>query len=127
MMQPLEIHRRYFDLKVILILIFLIITIFTATRSRAQKKLPRHKFLSFDIQGLGAVSLDDFFSKSDHLAAWGIHTSLLYHPAKIDKFYFGNGFIYYNYGIEDYTQSVMMAGSWIMSILSVIIIFFSPV
>jgi hypothetical protein len=111
-MQPIEIHRRYFDLKVMLVLVFVIITIFTATRSRAQDNTRNHRYFSMGIQGLGAVSLGDFFYESDQLVAWGIQSSLLYHPKKLNKCYLGVGFTYCNYGFEKYKQEVEIDGLW---------------
>ena len=111
-MRPLEIHRRYFDLKVMLILLFMILTIFVATKSQAQDDVPKHKYLSMSIQGLGAVPLGDFFYESNQIIAWGIQSTLLYHPRNLKKVYLGFGFSYYNYGIEKYNQEVEIDGIW---------------
>jgi len=83
-MHSSETHRRYFDLKVMLVLIFLLLAIFTVTRSRAQTKLPPHKDLSLSIHGLEAVSLEDFFHVSDQIKPRGIQGTMLHHP---DQFF----------------------------------------
>lgn len=86
-MHSTETHRHYFDLKVMLVLIFLLLAIFTVTRSRAQVKLSPQKDLSLCIHGLEAVSLEDFFRVSDQTMARGTERAMLYHPDRsfIDK------------------------------------------
>lgn len=111
-MHSSETHRRYFDLKVLLALIFLILAIFTATRTRAQSKSPEHKYLSMSFHVLGAVPLGAFFYESNQILPWGIQGTLLYHPERLSKCYLGFGFTYYNYGIEKFQQEVEIEGVW---------------
>jgi hypothetical protein len=79
-MHSSETHRRYFDLKVMLVLIFLLLAIFTVTRSRAQAKLPPQEDLTARIHGLGAVPPGDIFYVPGQIMVRGIQGTMLYHP-----------------------------------------------
>jgi hypothetical protein len=88
----------------------MIISIFAATSSRAQEYLTSHKYISLGINGLTAIPLGDFFYESDQIIAWGVNGSLLYNPKKTDKWHFGFGFSYFNYGMEKYSKEMEIDG-----------------
>ena len=109
-MKPIDYHRRYFDLKVFLVIAFMILSIVMATTVRAQKDQSNHKYISLGIDGFGAIPLGDFFYESNQIFAWGVNGTLMYHPKKINKFYIGPGFSYFNYGMDKYQQEVEIDG-----------------
>ncbi len=90
-MRPLEIHRRYFDLKVLLILIFMIITIFAATKTQAKDDLSGHKNIMMGKRSQGAVPQDNFFYEPNQIIGRGMQGILIYHPRKLKKRYMGFG------------------------------------
>lgn len=60
---------------------------------------------------MSAIPLGDFHYNNNQMIALGINGQIMYHPRKADRFFFGIGLSYLNYGIESYTREVII-DSW---------------
>ncbi|MBS0000235.1 MAG: hypothetical protein KFF73_14740 [Cyclobacteriaceae bacterium] len=69
-MYPINLHRRYFDLKILTILVVMILFIFSVTSTRAQETSPGHKYILMNVSGLTAVPPGDFYCESNRFIAW---------------------------------------------------------
>ncbi len=103
-------HRKYFDLKIILCLLGILVTTFFVTSVFAQHHENKHQYLSFGFGGTFSAPLNEFYHQSEQMLAWGFLGDIFYHPKKFNKLSFGPGFSYLNYGILKYLQEVDIGG-----------------
>ena len=77
----------------------------------AQSDTTKFKSITISLGGMAAIPLGDFYYNNSNMIALGINGAVLYHPRNAEKFFFGIGLSYLNYGIESYTQEVII-DSW---------------
>jgi len=79
-----------------------------STPAISQDDSTKFKSITISLGGMCAVPLGDFYYNNDPMLALGINGAILYHPRKANKFFFGFGLSYLNYGIESYTREVII-------------------